>query len=57
MVVEYKPRPPKGTKPRLRAIYVIWIKGSSVNAGWQFSHGELAEALKWYLNRIEYQPK
>ena len=57
VVVEYKPRPPKGTVPRPIAVYVIWIGGRSVNAGWQFSHAELAEVLKWYLNRIEDHPK
>jgi hypothetical protein len=46
VIIEHKPRPPKGTKPRPKAVYVISIRGKRVNGGWAFSPGQLADLLK-----------
>jgi hypothetical protein len=53
VIIEHKPKPPKGTKSRGKASYTIFIKGSRVNAGWGFSPGELADLLKRSLSQIE----
>lgn len=44
--IERRPRPPKGTKPRLKAIYTLSINGSRVDGRWNFTPGQLANILR-----------
>src|SRR5438477_2122024 len=45
VTIEHKPRPPKGTRPRLKAVYTISIIGDRVVGKWGFTPGQLAKLL------------
>jgi hypothetical protein len=43
--IEYTPRPPKGSQPRSRALYVISIRGHRTDGRWQFWPSQLVGLL------------
>jgi hypothetical protein len=48
--IEHQPRPPKGTKPRLKAVYTLSILGPRIDGRWGFSPGQLTELLCKFRN-------
>ncbi len=44
--IEHRPRPPKGTTPRPKALYILSIIGPRVDGKWSFSCGEFADLLR-----------
>lgn len=43
---EHKPRPPKGSRPRLKAVYTVIIKGPVVDGRWNFTPGQFEALLR-----------
>jgi hypothetical protein len=44
--IEHVPRPDKGTRPRLKAVYTVAIRGAQFDGRWHFNPTQLNELLK-----------
>jgi hypothetical protein len=46
VTIDHQPRSPKGSKPRVRATYILRIRGPRIDGQWAFSSGQLTDLLK-----------
>jgi hypothetical protein len=44
--IEHQPRPPKGARPRPKAIYFLSIFGRRIDGKWSFSPGQFHDLLR-----------